>query len=82
MSIPVTVMEIFDIPHARFARCVLSNAGGMHCIDPDCRLLGEILAPYRVSNLTFGDPSTGGLFVGGSHAPVTILPNRLAGRRQ
>ena len=33
-----------------------SAADGVHCISPDGKLLGKILVPYRVSNLTFGGP--------------------------
>ena len=54
-----------------------SSAGdGVHCIDPSGRLLGKILVPYRVSNLTFGDLHRSRLFIGGSHTLYAIFLNR------
>ena len=53
-----------------------SAADGVHCIDPTGRLLGKILIPYRVSNLTFGGPQRNRLFVGGSHTLYAIFLNQ------
>ena len=53
-----------------------SAADGVHCIDPNGRLLGKILIPYPVSNLTFGGPAKNRLFVGGSHTLYSIFLNR------
>jgi len=53
-----------------------SAADGVHCIDPDGRLLGKILVPYRVSNLTFGGPLRNRLFIGGSRTLYAIFLNR------
>jgi gluconolactonase len=53
-----------------------SAADGVHCIDPDGRLLGKVLVPYRVSNLTFGGPAKNRLFIGGSHTLYAIFLNR------
>jgi gluconolactonase len=53
-----------------------SAADGVHCIDPDGRLLGKIHVPYRVSNLTFGGASRNRLFIGGSHTLYAIFLNR------
>ena len=53
-----------------------SAADGVHCIDPDGRLLGKIRVPYRVSNLTFGGPFRNRLFIGGSHTLYAIFLNR------
>ena len=53
-----------------------SAADGVHCIDPDARLLGKIRVPYRVSNLTFGGPFRNRLFIGGSHTLYAIFLNR------
>jgi gluconolactonase len=52
-----------------------SAADGVHCIDPDGRLLGKILIPYRVSNLTFGGEFKNRLFIGGSHTLYAIFLN-------
>ncbi|MGH6702868.1 MAG: SMP-30/gluconolactonase/LRE family protein [Bradyrhizobium sp.] len=54
-----------------------SSAGdGVHCIDPDGRLLGKVLVPHRVSNLTFGGAYRDRLFIGGSHTLYAIFLNR------
>ena len=54
-----------------------SSAGdGVHCIDPDGRLLGKVLVPHRVSNLTFGGACRDRLFIGGSHTLYAIFLNR------
>lgn len=54
-----------------------SSAGdGVHCIDPGGRLLGKVLVPYRVSNLTFGGSAKNRLFIGGSHTLYAIFLNR------
>ncbi|HEX3895327.1 MAG TPA: SMP-30/gluconolactonase/LRE family protein [Rudaea sp.] len=53
-----------------------SAADGVHCIDPDGRLLGKILVPFRVSNLTFGGIHRNRLFIGGSHTLYSIFLNR------
>ncbi len=53
-----------------------SAADGVHCIDPDGRLLGKVLVPHRVSNLTFGGEMKNRLFIGGSHTLYAIFLNR------
>ncbi|MEO6927729.1 MAG: SMP-30/gluconolactonase/LRE family protein [Casimicrobiaceae bacterium] len=53
-----------------------SAADGVHCIAPDGKLMGRILVPYRVSNLTFGGPLRNRLFIGGSHTLYAIFLNR------
>jgi len=53
-----------------------SAADGIHCIDPAGRLLGKVLVPHRVSNLTFGGPDRDRLFIGGSHTLYAIFLNR------
>lgn len=53
-----------------------SAADGVHCIDPDGRLLGKVLVPHRVSNLTFGGALRNRLFIGGSHTLYAIFLNR------
>ena len=53
-----------------------SAADGVHCLDPLGRLMGKILAPYRVSNLAFGGPMKNRLFIGGSHTLYAIFLNR------
>jgi gluconolactonase len=54
-----------------------SSAGdGVHCLAPDGTLLGKILVPYRVSNLTFGGIHKNRLFIGGSHTLYAIFLNR------
>jgi gluconolactonase len=53
-----------------------SAADGVHCINPEGRLLGKVLVPYRVSNLTFGGALRNRLFIGGSHTLYAIFLNR------
>lgn len=53
-----------------------SAADGVHCIDPHGKLLGKILVPHRVSNLTFGGLLKNRLFIGGSHTLYAIFLNR------
>lgn len=53
-----------------------SAADGVHCIAPEGKLLGKILVPYRVSNLTFGGLCRNRLFIGGSHTLYAIFLNR------
>lgn len=53
-----------------------SAADGVHCLAPDGTLLGKILVPYRVSNLTFGGTHKNRLFIGGSHTLYAIFLNR------
>lgn len=53
-----------------------SAADGVHCIDPTGRLLGKVLVPHRVSNLTFGGYYKNRLFIGGSHTLYAIFLNR------
>lgn len=57
-----------------------SAADGVHCIDPSGQLLGKILVPHRVSNLTFGGASRNRLFIGGSHTLYAIFLNRRGAR--
>jgi gluconolactonase len=53
-----------------------SAADGVHCIAPNGELLGRILVPYRVSNLTFGGLARNRLFIGASHTLYAIFLNR------
>lgn len=56
---------------------IWSSAGdGVHCIDPQGRLLGRIRVPQRVSNLCFGGRLKNRLFIGGSHTLYAIFLNR------
>jgi gluconolactonase len=57
-----------------------SAADGVQCIDPEGRLLGKILVPHRVSNLTFGGRSKARLFIGGSQTLYSIFLNRRGAR--
>jgi gluconolactonase len=52
-----------------------SAADGVHCISSDGELLGRILVPHRVSNLTFGGAAKNRLFIGGSNTLYSIFLN-------
>jgi gluconolactonase len=54
-----------------------SSAGdGVHCIDPTGKLLGKLLVPHIVSNVTFGGFRKNRLFILGSHTLYAIFLNR------
>jgi gluconolactonase len=53
-----------------------SAADGVHCIDPSGRLLGKLLLPCRVANLTFGGALRDRLFIGASHTLYSVFLNR------
>jgi gluconolactonase len=53
-----------------------SAADGVHCIGPQGELLGKILVPHLVSNLTFGGLAKNRLFICGSHTLYAIFLNR------
>lgn len=49
-----------------------SAADGVHCYAPDGTLLGKILTPERVSNLTFGGPKRNRLFMAATSSIYAI----------
>lgn len=56
---------------------IWSSAGdGVHCISPTGELLGKILVPHVVSNLTFGGRHRSRLFICGSHTLYAIYVNQ------
>ncbi len=59
-----------------------SSAGdGVHCIDPSGGLLGKILVPSAVANLTFGGRERSRLFLCASHALYAIYVNKRGAQR-
>jgi gluconolactonase len=52
-----------------------SAADGVHCIDPSGELLGKILVPCRVANITFGGLAKNRLFIGASATLYSIFLN-------
>jgi gluconolactonase len=52
-----------------------SAADGVHCISPEGELLGRILTPSLVSNLTFGGRNRSRLFLCASHRLMAIYTN-------
>ncbi|MCW8307801.1 SMP-30/gluconolactonase/LRE family protein [Acidiphilium sp. PA] len=52
-----------------------SAADGVHCIGPDGVLLGKVLIPHRVSNVTFGGLHKNRLFIGGSQVLYAVFLN-------
>lgn len=52
-----------------------SAADGVHCISPDGELLGKIITPSPVSNLTFGGRNRSRLFICASHTLMAIYTN-------
>lgn len=49
---------------------------GVHCIAPTGDLLGKVLVPSRVSNVTFGGARKNRLFICASHTLYSIFLNR------
>ena len=53
---------------------VWTSAGeSIHCYDPDGALLGRIVLPERVSNLTFGGPKRNRLFITATSSLYSVL---------
>jgi gluconolactonase len=52
-----------------------SAADGVHCISPAGDLLGKILIPHRVANLTFGGLHKNRLFIAASHSLYALFLN-------
>ena len=53
-----------------------SAADGVHCIDPAGKLLGKILVPQIVANVTFGDRYRSRLFIGAWDKLHSVFLNR------
>ena len=58
-----------------------SAADGVHCIDPSGALLGKILVPSTVANLTFGGRNRSRLFLCASHTLYAIYVNKRGAQR-
>ncbi|MCB1884118.1 MAG: SMP-30/gluconolactonase/LRE family protein [Geminicoccaceae bacterium] len=57
--------------------CVWSSAAdGVHCLSPKGDLLGKVLVPHRVANLTFGGLLRNRLFIAASRTLYAIYLNR------
>ena len=52
-----------------------SAADGVHCIDPDGTLLGQIRVPFTVSNLEFGGRNRSHRFICASHTIYAVYTN-------
>ncbi|WP_329533715.1 SMP-30/gluconolactonase/LRE family protein [Streptomyces sp. NBC_01450] len=46
---------------------------GVHCYDPDGTLIGRLLIPERVSNITFGGPRNNRLFITASTSLYSLM---------
>jgi gluconolactonase len=57
-------------------------ADGVHCIAPSGELMGKILVPSPVSNLTFGGRAASRLFICASQSLYAIYLNRRGARRR
>lgn len=50
-----------------------SSAGdGVHCFDTDGKLIGKILVPQTVANLTFGGPRRNRLFIAATRSLYSV----------
>lgn len=52
-----------------------SAGDGVHCFDPDGTLLGKILIPQAVANVTFGERGRNRLFIAASRSVYAIYVN-------
>jgi len=48
---------------------------GLHCLDPDGTLIGKLLVPETVANLTFGGPRRNRLFICATSSLYSIMVN-------
>jgi len=48
---------------------------GLHCFDPDGTLIGKLLVPETVANLTFGGPRRNRLFICATSSLYSIMVN-------
>ena len=56
---------------------IWTSAGdGVHCISPQGKLLGKVLIPETVSNVTFGGPKKNRLFITGTTSLYSVYLNR------
>ena len=58
-----------------------SAADGVHCYAPDGRLLGKILVPEPVANVTFGGPQRNRMFITATSSLYSIYLNREGAQR-
>lgn len=55
---------------------IWTSAGdGVHCLDPDGRLIGRILIPETVSNVSFGGPEKNRLFITATRSLYAVYLN-------
>ena len=57
----------------RSGRIWTSTGDGVHCYEPDGTLIGKILIPEIVANVTFGGPKRNRLFICGTTSLYSIL---------
>jgi Gluconolactonase len=55
---------------------IWTSAGdGVHCLDPDGKLIGKILIPETVSNLCFGGPNRNRLYITATRSLYAVFVN-------
>ncbi|HYH13331.1 MAG TPA: SMP-30/gluconolactonase/LRE family protein, partial [Thermomicrobiales bacterium] len=54
-------------------RCWMSAADGVHCLDADGTLIGQVLIPEGVANLVFGGIKRNRLFICGTSSLYSIM---------
>jgi gluconolactonase len=57
----------------RSGRIWTSTAKGVYCYDPDGTLIGKILVPEIVANVTFGGPKRNRLYICGTTSLYSVL---------
>ena len=69
---PKRVLESNDIRVDRNGRIWTSTAEGVHCYESDGSLIGKILIPEMVANVTFGGAKLNRLFICGTTSLYSI----------
>ncbi len=57
----------------RSGRIWTSTGKGVYCYEPDGKLIGKILIPEIVANLTFGGPKRNRLYICGTTSLYSVL---------
>ena len=72
-ALPISTAGLFDgFRSDRNGRIWTSTAEGVHCYDSDGTLIGKILIPELVANVTFGGTKLNRLFICGTTSLYSI----------
>jgi gluconolactonase len=67
---------VFDGFRLDEAGRIWTSAGnGVHCLAPDCTLIGKVRIPEMVGNVCFGPPKLNRLFIAGTTSLYAVYLN-------